>query len=379
MKYFRIVFIISIFLLESCKGRIEQTDIETIQVNLTEAQVKASELFSYIEPVVLETTDSSLLKDISKSYLTKDYFFIKSHHALFIFDRKGHFVRKIERLGNGPEEYAGLSDFDVDEKTNDIYILDKAQQKILIYDFTGKYQQTIPVGFWAMKLVKTDANQIYLYSGNEESPSNPYKLNLLTDASVGQSFLKIDQRKKEYLHINSPQNFYWKNGELFFFEAFNDTIYDVTRNTPQYYLNYKNSVPSDFFDQKFSNIMDFFQKYNGSGYVNSTYNVFENENKLFFSCFSKGVKYLNIYHKSTQHCSSYSSILDDLLFSDCIIPYSEDDFEFWTNRNGEIMYYVSSQYAAEHMSHITNDTHRQLIQAMVEDNNPIAIICKMKD
>jgi hypothetical protein len=111
-----------IFLLEGCKKEIKQRDVKTIQVSLTEGEIKTSELFSIIGPVILETTDNSLLKDISKSYLTKDYIFIKSVHALFIFDRKGHFLRKIERIGNGPEEYARLSDFDVDEKTNNIYI-----------------------------------------------------------------------------------------------------------------------------------------------------------------------------------------------------------------------------------------------------------------
>jgi hypothetical protein len=379
MRNIGILFIGVILLLGGCKKEIKQSDVKTIQVSLTEGEIKTSELFSIIEPVILETTDSSLLKDISKSYLTKDYIFIKSLHALFIFDREGHFLRKIERIGNGPEEYARLSDFDVDEKTNNIYILDKARKKILVYDFEGEYLRTFSTDFWATKLIKTDLEQIYLYSGNEESPSNQYKLNLLTESSLKRSFLKIDDKKKEYLHINSAQNFYWMDGELFFFEAFNDTIYNLQKGMPCYFLNYTKPVPASFFERKFTNIMDFFQKYNQEGYTNSTYNAFENENKLFFSCFYRGMKYFNVYHKNKQLCNSYGSILDDMLFSGSVVPYAEDDFEFWTNRDSEIIYYVSSQYATENIENITDSHNRQLLEDIMEDNNPVAIICKLKD
>lgn len=381
MKKF-VFLLFGILLFNGCKdinSKRINVDIHLIQVNLKEQDIHTSCLFSDCTPVKLETNEISLLKEISKSYLTKKHIFIKSNHSLFIFNREGQFLRKIEKIGNGPEEYARLSDFDVDEEINHIYILDKANQKIVVYNFQGEHQYSYPIGIWAIKLIKYDRNQFCLYSGNEVSESNYHKLNIWDKSSFKTSFLKIDDKKKTYLHINSAQNFYWKDGMSFFYEAFNDTIYSLEKKTPVYYIQYKHSVPPDFFKNKFDNIMDFFQKYNQMGYSNSTYDVFESEHKLFFSCYDKGSKYFNVYFKDKEQCESYNNIIDDLLFSNCAIPFSEDDFEFWTNRDGEIIYYISPQFTKENAGNIINGAYQDFVNKLTEDDNPIAIICKLKN
>lgn len=380
----RLLILLCLFCTTACNGvkeqgqaEIKNEDVHLIQVDLKEQDIHTSNLFSDCTPVKLETNDLSLLKEISKSYLTKNHIFIKSNHSLFIFNREGRFLRKIDKMGNGPEEYARLSDFDVDEEMNHIYIL--ANQKIVVYNFQGEYQDSYPIGIGAIKLIKDDQDQFCLYSGNEVSESNSHKLNIWDKSTFKTSFLEIDDMKKTYLHINSAQNFYWKDGMPFFYEAFNDTIYSVEKKGPVYYIQYKHSVPPSFFENKFDNIMEFFQKYNQMGYTNSTYDVFESDHKLFFSCYDKGSKYFNVYFKDKEQCESYNNIIDDLLFRNCAIPFSEDDFEFWTNRDGEIIYYISPQFVKENAGDIINDTYQEFANKLTEDDNPIAIICKLKN
>lgn len=353
--------------------------VNIIQVDLEEQDIQTSRFFSDCKPVVLETNENSLLREISKSYLTPKHLFIKSDHSLFIFNRKGEFVHKIDKSGNGPEEYARLSDFDVDEEKGCIYILDKANQKIVTYNFQGECLNSFPIGIWAIKFVKDSQDQFYIYSGNEAGESNSYKFNLLSHDSAAARFWEIDDHKKGYLHVNSARNFYWKEGIPFFYEAFNDTIYNLKEQEPAYVIRYKNAAPANFYKSQFANIMDFFQKFNQMGYVNSTYNVFESKNNLFFTCYNNGIKYFNVYSKKQNRCISYNRIKDDLLLQNNTLPFDEDEFEFWTNRDNEIVYYISSQFVKENAGNIRDEVYKTWADRLLEDDNPVAVICRLKE
>ena len=373
-----ILFIMLIGLFWSCQTPVTQNKIETIKVNLTQAELKLSGVFSDVELVKLETTDNSLLSMISKSYLGDSLIFISSAHELFLFKRSGEFVNKISRIGNGPEEYVRLSDFDVNEAMGEVYILDKSQQRIVVYNYDGEYLNTYPVGFWAIKVIKERNDELFLYSGNEESPSNDYKINIMKTSSINDKLFQIDNRKKSYLHVNSTQNFYWNDGMLYFFEAFNDTIYNLTKGAPHYYISYDGATPDSFFDRDFQNIMSFFQEFNKANYVNSTYNAFESDDSFFFSCFYSGVKYFNVYNKDGKSCSSFNTITEDVLFNNYKLPFINDDFNFWINRKNEVTYYISAQQAIENIDIIQNQKIKQIITDLNEDDNPVAIFCKLK-
>lgn len=378
MKTKSILFIVIASLFFGCQEHKKESIIETIMVSLNRDEIRTSGIFSDVELIQLETSDNSLLGTISKSYLGDDFIFIKSAHELFLFNRTGEFVLKISDMGNGPNEYTGLSDFDVDETMKEIYILDKAQKKVLIYNYQGERLRVFSLDFWATKLITAERGKTYLYSGNEESPSNKFKVNVATGASFGDGLFPIDSRKKGYLHVNSAQNFYWRNGTIYFFEAFNDTIYNLTEGVPQYYINYGQAIPDSFFDRDFQNIMSFFQEFNKAGFVNSTYNAFESDNNLCFSCFHGGTKYFNLYDKKSKTCFSYNNIIEDQLFRNYEIPFIDDDFEFWVNRGNEITYYISAQQIKENADNLQDEKLREIISSINDDDNPVIICCKIK-
>jgi len=62
---------------------------------------------------------------------------------IFIFDRNGKGLRKINRRGQGPEEYLTISAFVLDEDNNEIIIRDITSRKILVYDLNGKFKRNI--------------------------------------------------------------------------------------------------------------------------------------------------------------------------------------------------------------------------------------------
>lgn len=378
MREKNVLFIITICLLFGCQTQTKRNEIETIKVNLTKSEIKTSDIFFDVELVKLETTDNSLLSSISKSYLGDSLIFIKSSHELFLFNRDGKFMHKISNIGNGPEEYARLSDFDVNESMKEIYVLDKSQQKIIVYNYQGEYLKTYPIDFWAIKVIIEGNDKLFLYSGNEDSPSNNHRINSIETSTISNKLFQIDSRKKNYLHINSSQNFYWNKEEIYFFEAFNDTVYNLTKGIPHYCIAYSNATPNSFFDRDFQNIMSFFQEFNKANYVNSTYNAFESNRSFFFSCFHGGVKYFNIYMKDSKVCSSYNTITEDILFNRYELPFMNDDFSFWINRKHEVTYYISAQQIKENTDNIHDQKTKQQIADLNDDDNPVAIICKVK-
>ncbi|WP_102406869.1 6-bladed beta-propeller [Parabacteroides bouchesdurhonensis] len=92
--------------------------------------------------VSLDTMDSILFKgSASDLYVVDDFIFVvdKSQKVILRYDRQGKFINKIDRVGQGPEEYAFLRDVFISET----YIYVSNEAKIQVYDFDGNYLKTI--------------------------------------------------------------------------------------------------------------------------------------------------------------------------------------------------------------------------------------------
>jgi len=116
--------------------------------------IKLSELAD-AEYIALESTDESVLRLIgtcqgNEYLLTDDYIYLEDRQEeIFIFTREGKFVRKINRRGGGPEEYAWIGSFAADPKHNEIFVQDPFSAsdrkgksgKTYVYDMEGNYKR----------------------------------------------------------------------------------------------------------------------------------------------------------------------------------------------------------------------------------------------
>ena len=74
--------------------------------------------------IPLETTDSCLISNLLNLQVTTDYMFMyngKTEEVLQ-FDRKGKFIRRVGRQGNGPGEYSMISELAVDDSNKELSI-----------------------------------------------------------------------------------------------------------------------------------------------------------------------------------------------------------------------------------------------------------------
>ena len=66
--------------------------------------------------------------------------------AFKLFDRKGTFLTTVGAAGQGPGEYQAVSDAQIDELNQHIYLMPWQSDKLLVFDMQGKALEPIPLG-----------------------------------------------------------------------------------------------------------------------------------------------------------------------------------------------------------------------------------------
>ena len=127
-----------LFIMVACVGPKDQLEYDLISVDVN-AKYPKKELilqdFMDVEYIALESSDEYITQGVIKAVGEK--VIIVSNRSvdgnIFIFDRKnGKGLRKINRLGQGPEEYSQFTDIILDEDNNEMFVIAYSSRKILV-------------------------------------------------------------------------------------------------------------------------------------------------------------------------------------------------------------------------------------------------------
>lgn len=114
-------------------------------------QIRMSELLKDYDLIKLETTDESLIGGRFNKIIKQDSsFYVSSMNEILIFDAKGYFIGKLSKIGNGPDEYEKILDFDIVPEYDEIWVSSFKniyRYKLHTLDFRGK----ITLDFYAKK------------------------------------------------------------------------------------------------------------------------------------------------------------------------------------------------------------------------------------
>ena len=140
--------LVSLLLLAGC-GEGKQTN-ELITINASasypEKELVAQD-FMDVEYVPLETTDDYLTQGDVQA-IGNQYIVVKNwvnDGDIFLFDRKsGKAVKKINRKGQGGEEYPYINNILLDEKRGELLVNSSVTNKIYVYDFDGNFLRSFP-------------------------------------------------------------------------------------------------------------------------------------------------------------------------------------------------------------------------------------------
>ena len=140
--------VIMLLILAGCGGGNKQsTDDGFIKVDVT-ANYPEKELilqdFMDVEYIALETTDEFLNQGFVRA-IGKDVILVTNRindGDIFVYDINGQGLRKINRKGQGGEEYSQISEIVLDENNIEMFVRDNSARKILVYDLFGNFKRS---------------------------------------------------------------------------------------------------------------------------------------------------------------------------------------------------------------------------------------------
>lgn len=124
--------LITILILNSCINAKETKNDNILALNPNEAldEVNLSSFADSIKYIKLESDSVNILGRIHTVLMKEKYIYISdiSQQSIFIFDKNGIFVKKLNKQGKGPDEYPRLGFFTVDDR----------EEYLELYTFSGK-------------------------------------------------------------------------------------------------------------------------------------------------------------------------------------------------------------------------------------------------
>lgn len=193
-----------LMVMAGCTGRNKQftDDVITVDVNASypERELILQDIMD-VEYVPLETTDEFITHGYVES-VGKHFFLVRNRNDgdIFIFDRTGKGIRKINRLGQGAEEYSQLTEIILDESNNEMFVKDNPARKILVYDLSGNFKRSFKfanTGYYNY-LFNYDRNHLICYNSFPTPKENEQACHLLISKQDGSVAREIRTPFKEF-------------------------------------------------------------------------------------------------------------------------------------------------------------------------------------
>ncbi len=129
--------IITILSILSIAGCFNENVVKTISLNPKKAvEIKLSEIADSVKYIKLQTNSESSMGLLGSVIIKEKYIYIQdiSQDIIFIFDKGGKLIAKLDKKGGGPEEYRYIDGLIVSNDEKYIEIIDIALKKIFVFE-----------------------------------------------------------------------------------------------------------------------------------------------------------------------------------------------------------------------------------------------------
>lgn len=194
-----------------------------------------------VEYIKLETTDNCLIGKeqlVESIQCTKNDIFIIEAFTVYRFARKdGKFLNSIGKRGEGPGEYVTAVSFAINEKKQEVLMLDIHKNKVLIYKYNGTFVRDFNLPD-VSRLNLIDENTLACYTEDTQRDIPGFGLYSLSDGKMIKklSTAYTSRSGTNYRLIPQYTTPRVNNGDVFFSTYVTDTIFSVNKNgrTPRY-------------------------------------------------------------------------------------------------------------------------------------------------
>lgn len=160
----RYIALVVLCLLVSC---VREGDTGYVEYSLKlESSLALDDFIEDVKYIELELTPESFLSDVDRFAVDSNYYYVQSREEIFVFDKFGKYISKVDRKGRSAIEYNSITDYDV--HNGRIYVLSNSQRKILVYNIDGGCENTIDLDDWYHNISVNEAG-ILLYSERANS------------------------------------------------------------------------------------------------------------------------------------------------------------------------------------------------------------------
>lgn len=258
--------------------------------------IKYSSFVDSISYIPLETNDSCIIGHVKDIQIADSFIFVldKKQPVIFIFDQHGNYLNKIDRQGQGPGEYGWIVQFYYNENRKSISVCTASGAcKIIEYDLQGNLINEFNNNYFVGDLYQFD-NGDYLVSriGRIDKPLSAV---LICD-SKGNNKKELLQRDTTYA-IDCSDNWeleIFDNTINFMSPLLDNTVYSYNKETlsKSLFFNIIPTTTKDFYTKK-PGVLGL-----GPHYFRTIYKESKKWIYFAFSSNSKGLKIL-LYNKLT--------------------------------------------------------------------------------
>ena len=232
------------------KEAISLDDFKSYHLDLNLPKENFIDMIESVELMQFEETDESLLSTIRKINRLDDGFVFHTdkklgtneHTTIYFFDENGKFKNKINRQGQGPEEYISIGSLWVENGLVTVYSMPKS----IIYRYTpeGEFvdSRKLPDQLRVGDIRPYKDGYVAEMNYNPINDTSYYKFAKLNkDLKLEKAFLKYDKAPDEMPWFIAYSTVIPYQGGMQLFRVFSDTIYAYTNDklAPLVHLDFK--------------------------------------------------------------------------------------------------------------------------------------------
>lgn len=344
------------------------------------------DLITEYQYVKLETKKECLIGRIDKLlFRDKKYYVLdKSQQKVFIFDINGKFISKIYSHGKNYDEYAYISDFDVNSKGN-VAVLDGIKKTIFHFDNRGRYLDGLKMNFFSLSLAEIDSTTFLTYTPFFFDENQPVgRLLVLRNNQTIKTYFAFDQESKKRQKLDVLKPFYLsRNNTGFLFSTdLSDTIYHISTDGLNVDAKFKIDFGKRSLSSKLRKSTDYFFKnptlISEGWHIDNLY-----ETSTHFTCSfnMEGRTWVLFFDKRNNDfvfssCASCDSPKPEVL-SDMVVLGTFED-HFITQVSARFLL-ANQEYLKKHPDKPNNFTKENLdlIEEYKENDNPILVLFKL--
>lgn len=246
-----------------CHSRKSLDEIDTIQFSkLKKIESVTFGDSNYLDSsflVKLETNAESLIGNIAQIevYNNNIYIYDKAVQKILVFDLQGKFEGSISKKGRAPEEYSSLSGFYINPYDSTINLFDPLMLTVQKYTLDGKYLSKIKhtnknLCFFS-KATMINKDQIFCYHKSNKNDNFLYSIIDIKDYSLSngvESYPYLSSENVSYTLSNNPYIF--RNGKVVYTKLFSNVLYSNEDNVslPYFFIDDKEEIDKEYLSKR---------------------------------------------------------------------------------------------------------------------------------